>query len=203
MDMQIDSNRIRTERERRAWSQEHLAEVAGLSLRTIQRMETTGSASFETARSIAAVFALDVAALQASPPESRPARIGRWRYAGLVSSLLVALSAFFFGVAHAGEVMLDVGLTLNKEKLSQSQVVATEGKSAEIRFEGQMRLFVNPIVTQDGSILLSMRVEEPAGSRWVEVGEPRIMVGNGNEGLVKVTSPKGNVFEIAIRPRRM
>ena len=73
MDMQIDSNRIRTERERRAWSQEHLAEVAGLSLRTIQRMETTGSASFETARSIAAVFALDVAALQASPPESRPA----------------------------------------------------------------------------------------------------------------------------------
>ena len=105
--------------------------------------------------------------------------------------------------AHAGEVMLDVGLTLNKEKLSQSQVVATEGKSAEIRLEGQMRLFVNPIVTQDGHILLSMRVEEPAGSRWVEVGEPRIMVVNGNEGLVKITSPKGNVFEITVRPRRM
>jgi len=62
---------------------------------------------------------------------------------------------------------------------------------------------VNPIVTSDGSILLSMRVEEPSGSKWVEVGEPRIMVLNGNQGEVKVTSPKGNVYRIAIRPRRM
>ena len=29
------------------------------------------------------------------------------------------------------------------------------------------------------------------------------MVVDGNEGTVKVTSPKGNVFEIAIRPRRV
>ena len=54
--MQLDSTRIRMERERRAWSQEHLAEVAGLSLRTIQRVETAGSALFETAKSLAAVL---------------------------------------------------------------------------------------------------------------------------------------------------
>ena len=40
MDMQIDASKIRAGRERRAWSQEQLAEVSGLSLRTIQRVET-------------------------------------------------------------------------------------------------------------------------------------------------------------------
>ena len=128
---------------------------------------------------------------------------GRWRYLGIAASLLVALGIFFSVEARAGEVALDVALRLNQEKLGQHQMVATEGKSAEIRLEGQVRLFVNPIVTQDGRILLSMRVEEPSGSRWVEIGEPKIMVLNGNEGVVKVTSPKGNVFEITVRPRRM
>ena len=74
MDMQLDQNRIRTERERRAWSQEHLAEVAGLSLRTIQRVETTGSASFETARALAAVIEVEVASLSSAPSPSAPRR---------------------------------------------------------------------------------------------------------------------------------
>ena len=128
---------------------------------------------------------------------------GKSRYRGVAAALLLALGVLFMGDARAGEVALEVTLTLNQEKLGLHQRVATEGKSAEIRLEGQVRLYVNPIVTQDGSILLSMRVEEPSGTRWVEIGEPRIMVPNGNQGTVKVTSPKGNVFEIAIRPRRM
>ena len=56
MDMKVDSSYIKRERERRAWSQEHLAEVTGLGLRTIQRIEKTGAASYESARSLAAVF---------------------------------------------------------------------------------------------------------------------------------------------------
>ena len=209
MDMQLDSSRIRMEREGRAWSQEHLAEVAGLSLRTIQRVETSGSASFETAKSLAAVLELEVAALRAPAEASQQAtpehRREVWglRYLGVAASLLIALGVFFMRDAVAGEVMLVVALELNNEKLGQHQLVANEGKSAEIRLEGQVRLLVNPMVTSDGSILLSMTVEEPSGSRWKEVGEPRIMVANGNQGEVKVTSDKGNVYRIQIRPRRM
>jgi transcriptional regulator with XRE-family HTH domain len=203
MDMQLDSTRIRTERERRAWSQEHLAEVSGLSLRTIQRVETSGSASFETTRALAAVFELDASDLRANAT-AQPSRLaGRLRAAAIAAAMALGLGVLFVGNAAAGDVMLDVGLSLNSEKLGQHQLVAPEGKSAEIRLEGQVRLFVNPIVTEDGSILLSMRLEEPSGSKWVQVGEPRVMVGNGNEAVVKVTSPKGNKFEIAIRPRRM
>ena len=64
MDMKVDSKKIRAERERRAWSQEHLATVSGLGLRTIQRIEKTGAASFESARALASVFEVDVASLR-------------------------------------------------------------------------------------------------------------------------------------------
>ena len=210
MDMQIDASKVRAGRERRAWSQEQLAEVTGLSLRTIQRVETSGSASFETAKAIAAVFESDVASLQplvevpaVASPSARTAG-PRWRYLGLAASVaMTALGVLFMRDAHAGEVLLDVVLKRNTIELGQHQLVATEGKSAEMRHEGEVRVFVNPIVTEDGSILLSMRIEEPSGTRWVEIGEPRILVLNGNEGQVKVTSPKGNVYNIVIRPRRM
>src|SRR5690349_10684239 len=64
MDMKVDSSYIKAQRVRRAWSQEHLAEVSGLGLRTIQRIEKTGAASYESARSLAAVFEMDVADLR-------------------------------------------------------------------------------------------------------------------------------------------
>ena len=63
MDMRIDSDLVRSERERRAWSQEHLASVTGLGLRTITRIETTGRASHESVKALASVFQIEVAAL--------------------------------------------------------------------------------------------------------------------------------------------
>lgn len=63
MDMKVDAKRVRSERERRAWSQEHLAQVTGLGLRTIQRIEASGLASYESVKAIASVFALTVSDL--------------------------------------------------------------------------------------------------------------------------------------------
>jgi len=144
-----------------------------------------------------------VAALSQQTETIPRVRGRRLRYLGLAATLVLALGAFCVREAHAGDVALDVGLWLNRERLSQSQMVTAEGKSAEIRLEGHVRVFVTPVVTKDGAILLSIRLEEPSGTRWVEFGEPKIMVLDGNQGTVKVTSPKGNVFEIAIRPRRI
>ncbi len=70
MDMKLDSLVIRSEREKRAWSQEHLAGVSGLGLRTIQRIESTGSASYESAGALAAVFEVPVVALRGAEVES-------------------------------------------------------------------------------------------------------------------------------------
>jgi transcriptional regulator with XRE-family HTH domain len=204
MDMQIDAGKIRAERERRAWSQEHLALASGLSLRTVQRVESSGAASFETTRALAAVFELPVDQLKGSQEPVAPR--GAWarlRYLAVAVLLAAGLSLLLVRTAHAGEVMLDVGVTLNDAKLGQHQLVAPEGKSAEFKFEGEIRLFINPIVTQEGTILLSMRVEGPAGGGWKEFAEPRVLVANGDEATVKVTSPKGSSYWIAVRPKRM
>ncbi len=54
---------VRKLRIERGWSQETLAEVSGLSVRTIQRIERGGNASLESLNALAAVFEIDVADL--------------------------------------------------------------------------------------------------------------------------------------------
>lgn len=64
MEMKVDKKLIRSEREKRAWSQEHLATLAGLGVRTIHRIEKTGSASIESTKALASVFELEISELQ-------------------------------------------------------------------------------------------------------------------------------------------
>lgn len=59
---------IKKERNDRAWTQTQLAEIAGVNLRTIQRVEKDGAASFETMMGIASGFGIDVKEL--TQPES-------------------------------------------------------------------------------------------------------------------------------------
>ncbi len=54
---------IRKLRLNRSWSQEHLAEVSGLSVRTIQRIERGQKPSLESLKSLAAVFEINVSEL--------------------------------------------------------------------------------------------------------------------------------------------
>jgi len=56
-------NRIKEHRLARAWSQEQLAELAGISTRTVQRLENGEQASLETLSALAAVLALRVSDL--------------------------------------------------------------------------------------------------------------------------------------------
>lgn len=51
---------VRKLRLKRGWSQEQLAELTGLSVRTIQRAERGQKPSLETARSLASVFEVDI-----------------------------------------------------------------------------------------------------------------------------------------------
>lgn len=61
---------IRKLRIDKGWSQETLAEVSGLSVRTIQRLERGDKASLETLTALAAVFEVDVSTLSTEAPEA-------------------------------------------------------------------------------------------------------------------------------------
>ena len=63
MEMKVDSQLIKSERKKRAWSQEHLARACGLGHRTIQRIENTGLASYESVMAISSALDIDTAAL--------------------------------------------------------------------------------------------------------------------------------------------
>jgi transcriptional regulator with XRE-family HTH domain len=57
-------------RVQRGWSQEQLAELTGLSARTIQRIERGRNASAESLKAIAAVFGVDLSVLR--EPDMQP-----------------------------------------------------------------------------------------------------------------------------------
>jgi len=68
--MRINRARLRELRIARQWSQEQLAQLSGLNLRTIQRLESGASASTESLRALAAVFEVPAESLLAG--ESSP-----------------------------------------------------------------------------------------------------------------------------------
>jgi transcriptional regulator with XRE-family HTH domain len=67
---------VKKSRLERAWSQSQLAEIAQVNLRTIQRLEKDGAASFETLRGIAQAFDIDVKELNPTSGSSRSKKEG-------------------------------------------------------------------------------------------------------------------------------
>lgn len=56
--MEVQGDMIRQLRAERGWTQQQLAEIADLSLRTVQRVENQGVASNESVSALAAVLVL-------------------------------------------------------------------------------------------------------------------------------------------------
>jgi len=65
-----NGSKIRSLRIQRGWTQDQLADIAGISSRTIQRAETADSAAFETLRAIAGAFETDFDQLLKPDPEA-------------------------------------------------------------------------------------------------------------------------------------
>lgn len=63
MEEMINQDLVKKLRSDRCWSQEHLALVSGLSLRTVQRVENEGECSFGSKKALASAFDLDVVEL--------------------------------------------------------------------------------------------------------------------------------------------
>ena len=54
--MNVNAQKVKNLRTKKSWTQQHLADVCGISLRTVQRVERYGNASNETLMSLASVF---------------------------------------------------------------------------------------------------------------------------------------------------
>jgi len=107
--MKIDGDKVRALRERKAWSQEHLATVSGLSVRTVQRVESEGSGLPETRLALAGALGVSAAELmEASPlrevtPDVRHPDT-KWGWMGWGAGVTCSLAGIFFGFLGNGSL---------------------------------------------------------------------------------------------------
>ena len=96
MPFKADAKKIKRWREERHWSQEHLADLAGLGLRTIQRIENGEAASQDSLRALAAAYNVDVMAL-AVDPDAESAERELKKNAKAVAALRLSFGIHFAG----------------------------------------------------------------------------------------------------------
>ena len=108
-EMKISAIKVRQFREARAWSQDQLARASGLSLRTIQRIETDGVASNESRTCLAAAFNVQIAELSDAPAAEssvHTAIIRTTSFAFMLVGVLMLISGY---IAQSPPVVLWLG----------------------------------------------------------------------------------------------
>jgi len=90
VDMKAKSSLIRKLRTERLWSQEHLAQICGLGLRTIQRLESRGSGSNESIKALASVFEIDASTLVWRDGRYQAYKHRQWGIASLTVLFILA-----------------------------------------------------------------------------------------------------------------
>ena len=117
MEYMINSELIKKQRKERTWSQDHLASVSGLSLRTIQRIEKEGKCSLDSKKALASVFEIDASELDFVDYSIQIMSINKGRLYGFFGAgigILCSYSAITFSVIngsmHLGEAGVYYGV---------------------------------------------------------------------------------------------
>ena len=129
MQFNADAARIKRWREERHWSQEHLAELAGIGLRTVQRIEKGEPASRETMTALAAAFNVDVMAL-AVDPEVEAEAIERRKDAKLIAGTRLGLLISLGSCALALIVFAGINIGTGSRAMLWPMVWVTVGAAA-------------------------------------------------------------------------
>ncbi len=109
MTITINSSMLRAKRAELHWTQSELCEASGLSLRTIQRMETEGRCSIDSVQAIAAAFdvsADDFLVSQHRVGIKRGVLLG---FAGVAIGVLAATASVFHSLQTATISLADTG----------------------------------------------------------------------------------------------
>ena len=101
MQIMPDIEKLKRWREERCWSQEHLADLAGISLRTVQRIENGETASRDSIMALAAAYNVDVTSLTVDPRKQAEAILAAKQHDGIAAlrlSVLIHFACYLFGM---------------------------------------------------------------------------------------------------------
>lgn len=194
MDMKINKEILRRERELRAWTQSHLAEVADLSMRTVQRIERTGDASMESAGALAAALNIELAVLMEAPitSDKRTPASSRlyklWGVIGVISSVLVA--AGWWSSAAAEQVMVSLSVEASGRVYSDMMLLNEIGKESEMTLDNQFRMLFS--TNRHGEhLLINAKIYNLVGDEYQLISSPAMLVEDQKPASMHVTFPDG------------
>jgi len=162
MDMKAKSSLIRKYRTERLWSQEQLAEISGLGLRTIQRLEARGSGSQESIKALAAVFNVEADTLFWRDGAYQAYKHKQWgfvTFAGIpmvatlvlmINDLVIALPAAGIGVLFGVLTLVAIAFSSMTIEVNESEISWHFGpglfkKNLPLEEVGQCQKVKNPI----------------------------------------------------------
>ena len=201
MDMKINKEILRRERERHAWTQSHLAEVADLSMRTVQRIERTGDASMESAGALAAALNIDLAVLmeapiaseETTPAKSRPYKL--WGAIGVIGSVLVA--AGWWSSAAAEQVMVSLSIEASGRVYSDMMLLNEIGKESEMQLDNQFRMQFS--TSRHGEhMLIHAKIYHFAEGEYQLVSSPAMLVEDQEPASMHVTLSDGQRINLQL-----
>ena len=134
MDMKAKSSLIRKYRTERLWSQEQLADVSGLGLRTIQRLEARGSGSQESIKALASVFNVEAETLFWRDGAYQTYKHKQWSFVTftgvalmavlilIINDLIIALPAALMGVLFALFTLVAIAFSSMTIEVNESEI---------------------------------------------------------------------------------
>ncbi|MCL1048537.1 helix-turn-helix domain-containing protein [Shewanella abyssi] len=171
MDMQVNYNLIKEQRQNRAWSQSHLENVSGLSLRTIQRIEKTGTASLESVKSIASVFEMKIVDFQ--PPVNKALPSIKAKVAALLAATSMILAAFIVIPASAQPVMIDFIFAENSTELSNVKILSEDQTESEIIIANQLKIVLTSKVASKDTVDIAINLYDLSSGKEVLIHSPK------------------------------
>lgn len=197
MDMQLNKELLRQERERRAWTQSHLAEVAGLSLRTIQRIERSGVVAKESAMALAGALGMELVDLLMQPAKgSKPTRIscsGFWGGAGILAVIFLALG--WLSTAAAEPVMIKLSVKTASGASGEMQLLNQPGEQAEVIFDQQFRLLVTA-TRQEQYLRIATEIYDFIDGGYQLVSTPEIVVADNELAGIHLDTKSSGRLEL-------
>ncbi len=195
MEMKLNSALIVKLRNSHAWSQQHLAEICDVSLRTIQRVENNGNASQETAKALAAAFSEDVAKLLVNKQEELNSfnSISVAEHLVIMCSVAVSLMSF--------AIFLVPVTSANGLKISAVKTqYATDGRGTEymgnvlisVPANTELQVFSKKSWNAEGVALFSGEVSVSFDDTTIHLNDASI---HNNEGTSQINSTYARVVK--------
>ena len=155
--MNVDTSLIKNKRNTNAWSQQHLSEIAGLSLRTVQRIESTGSGSADSVKALASAFNVLPSDLMLQPDldgkETDSSFTSRTVYLSLFGVLFVSICVAVIYLGRQSEVVaLELSYSLGEGNENVVYLEDEFGAHMEVRYDDATTFVFVPEKLDDSRI---------------------------------------------------